>query len=106
MRKATSAVQIFDKRDEYVDEIDMNEKGNLVIVPWNKEWTFWYWRVPCRPCESEDKQEEEDINPTFNYINCWRVKNCIDVGLEHENVMKGSWPSLKSCGPCALCCFA
>jgi len=42
MRLVTSsAVQIFTKDDEYIDMVDMDNKGYLVMVPWKSEWSYF-----------------------------------------------------------------
>lgn len=42
MRDIVCAVQIFTKDDDdYKGEIDMGDRGYLVIVSWKPEWTYF-----------------------------------------------------------------
>jgi len=42
MRNVTaSSVQIFTTQDVYINEVDMDDRGFLVMVPWRSDWTYF-----------------------------------------------------------------
>jgi len=41
LRNAWGSIRIYQKQsDDYVDMVGMDEKPNLVIVPWQGDWTY------------------------------------------------------------------
>ncbi len=43
VRSNQGAIQIMDNSKQYVDGVGTEEAGNLIMIPWKKEW--WYYCI-------------------------------------------------------------